>query len=234
MTDALVIADAYEWLRSVRELAPPDARERLAALRARHPHVQLRLVWEAREAAHACHYDLLIELADGSVVSLACSPADATPWALGRAQRASSYEVVRVNGRSIDAPTAMGLLDAIWGELRVLHRLVDFALIEEAAEMWGLAASADELQAEVDRFRAERGLTTVEATEAFLRARGLPLAMLERLVESAALERRLRERVAADGHDFSTWLDDRRRRATITWFWGPTHLARNQDGGLVF
>src|SRR6185503_13706314 len=92
------VADTFEWLRAVsREgLRPEAARSRLALLQTRQPGTKLELLWEEEPYDRFVHYDVLLDLPDGTL-SLSFCPARAVPWPLRGAHRWSDADLVRVN-----------------------------------------------------------------------------------------------------------------------------------------
>ncbi|GAA4212203.1 TIGR04500 family putative peptide maturation system protein [Microbispora amethystogenes] len=193
-----LLNDALAFLRRVSGAEPADARRLLGDLRAGHPDVPMRLVWQRDHPGGSHHYDLLITAPDGTV-SVAFAPARAVPWPLRGSQGAGEQVVVRVDGVDVRMEQAMAVLDGLWGDSSLAARLVNAALVEQELEREPVELSAEELQEAMDAFRRARGLLTVRATRDWMAERGLDHASLETIVHQEAAIARLRRRVAADG-----------------------------------
>ncbi|MEU8196734.1 TIGR04500 family putative peptide maturation system protein [Microbispora amethystogenes] len=193
-----LLNDALAFLRRVSGAEPADARRLLGDLRAGHPDVPMRLVWQRDHPGGSHHYDLLITAPDGTV-SVAFAPARAVPWPLRGSQGAGEQVVVRVDGVDVRMEQAMAVLDGLWGDSSLAARLVNAALVEQELEREPVELSAEELQEAMDAFRRARGLLTVRATRDWMAERGLDHASLETIVHQEAAIARLRRRVATDG-----------------------------------
>ncbi|WP_327048109.1 TIGR04500 family putative peptide maturation system protein [Microbispora sp. NBC_01189] len=193
-----LLNDALAFLRRVSGAEPADARRLLGDLRAGHPDVPMRLVWQRDHPGGSHHYDLLIPAPDGTV-SVAFAPARAVPWPLRGSHGAGEQVVVRVDGVDVRMEQAMAVLDGLWGDSSTAARLVNAALVEQELEREPVELSAEELQEAMDAFRRSRRLLTVRATRDWMAERGLDHASLEMIVHQEAAIARLRRRVAADG-----------------------------------
>lgn len=108
----------------------------------------------------------------------------------------SEVTAVEVNGEAVSlAETMRGAKCA--GLLQFVERAVDAALVRQAAGRRGIEATDDELQAEADRFRAERELFDAEATEAWLAHSRLSFADWEAWLEERITTRKLRDALTA-------------------------------------
>jgi len=165
---------------------PEEALERLHGLRTRLPGVELELVWDRETLADRPAYDLLISDDEIGTVSLALTDRG-LPFPLRGMQRWREAAVLRVDGRLMLVQDVLMLLDAAWGETRVLERLVDIMVLRRELERTPYAASDgvrdDQLQRGVDDLRRRHGLMTPDATERWLAERGQTIAGLEALVE---------------------------------------------------
>jgi putative peptide maturation system protein len=178
---------------------PPQTGELVAALAADFPALRFELVWEREPYAGQVHYDLLIFTGDGESISLNVCPKQTLPWPLRSAVRASEGDLVRVGQRTVRIPDAMGYLDFLWQERRLVSRIVDTAIIDAELEARPIAVDDDALQAGMDDFRGQRGLLTAEATEAWLDRNCLTYERLEQLVELDCQIARLRRRITEEG-----------------------------------
>jgi putative peptide maturation system protein len=191
-----VLYEAAELLRAAiaEKLEPAQARERVDALRERHPGTRPRLLWQREEYDGSLHFDLLLRHHDG-VVSLSWCPDDGLPWPLRGVQRGSEMLLLRVNGVELGVADAVGFLDLLWREAPLRDRLVDSCLVREELDADGRALSDEELQAAADAFRRARGLLTAEATRAWMARERLTDWQFEELVAHQAAVAALRERV---------------------------------------
>ncbi|MEV4454545.1 TIGR04500 family putative peptide maturation system protein [Microbispora sp. NPDC049633] len=192
-----LLTDVLAFLRRIGDVEPAEARRLLGGLRAEHPGVPMRLVWQRDHPGGSRHYDMLISAPDGTV-SVAFAPARAIPWPLRGSHNAGEQVVVRVDGVDVKMEQAMAVLDGLWGDSSLAVRLVNAALVEQELERDPIELSAEELQNAVDAFRRARGLLTVEATREWMTERGLDHATLEELVRQEAAIAGLRRRVTGD------------------------------------
>ncbi|MER5620256.1 TIGR04500 family putative peptide maturation system protein [Streptosporangium sp. NPDC002544] len=205
MTSETVTADllgrALRWLRELGGTGPDEARKGLEELRAHHPGVGMRLVWQREAATGDYHYDLLLPAADGTV-SLAFAPDRGIPWPLRGSQRSGEQVVLRVNGTEMTIEQTISTLDVLWNDTGLLTRLVNACLIEQAVATAGDDELSDaELQVAMDAFRRARGLLTASAVEAWMAERGLTHARLEQIVTVEASVAALRRRVVGERVD---------------------------------
>ena len=198
-TSPSLLDDALDFLTGLAadDAAPMAARERLDALRARHPAVRLRLVWQREEYDGSLQYDLLIIRADGDVVSLAFCPDRALPWSFRGGHRASERLLLRVNGIPMEIDQAIACLDFLWDEAPLADRLVTACLLRQELEEMPVTLGAEELQEAMDAFRRARGLLTAAATGEWMARRGLSHGGLEQLVAVEAAVAALRRRETA-------------------------------------
>jgi putative peptide maturation system protein len=201
MSDDLqrALAEVLDCLMDlVREgVRPEEARARLNQLQREHPATALDLVWEEEPYDGSTHYDVLLHRSGRGTVSLSFCPEGTLPWPLRGARPASERCLVKVNTTSMELDQALACLDFIWDEVRLLNRLVDSCLIQEAVSEVPLELSGRELQHALDSFRRAHRLYTAEETYRWMEHRGLSQAQLERLVGDQAMIARLRERVTA-------------------------------------
>jgi len=191
------LGDGLAWLldRWRSQMPPEEARRCLVGLQAAHPWLDIDLVWEREDCSGTVHYDLLIRPGGEGTVSLSFCPDRAIPWPLRNAFRANDSWIVKVNGRVIEAQTAMAALDVIWGKTDLVQGIVNLALIEEAVTRRGLTVSDVRLQQAMNAFRRSRGLLSKAGTERYLEAHGLTQRDLEFRLEWQLLEGQLREEV---------------------------------------
>lgn len=192
------VLGTLEYLMSLSrdEVRPGEAKSRMRELRQRHPETELELVWEEEAFERAVHYDALLQLQEGTV-SLSFCPARALPWPLRGVHRWSEADLVRVNHAVLKVDQAIACLDFVWNEARIMDRLVNVCLIEQALEKDPVHLSAVEVQEAVDGFRRARGLCTAEATFRWMERHGITPEHLESLATDQAVVAKLRERVTA-------------------------------------
>jgi putative peptide maturation system protein len=199
MSDPLhQLPEALDYLKAlIREgVGPAEALARLRALRQRHPDTEMELVWEEQAYDSSLHYDLLLRRPGEGTVSLSFCPDRVLPWPLRGVQRLSDRQIVRVNNTVLDVSQAIACIDFLWDEARVVNRLVNVCLVQEALQNNPVELSAEELQTAMDSFRRARRLFTAEDTRRWMERRGLTHEKLERLVGDEATVTKLRDRVA--------------------------------------
>jgi putative peptide maturation system protein len=201
MMDSLqqAVLHTLDWLMILdREgIRPETARERLRDLQAQHPDTRLDLVWEQEAFDGSVHYDALLRLPEGGTVSLSFCPDRALPWPLRGVHRWSEADLARVNGRVLKVDEAMAILDLFSEDARLVDRLVNACLIQEALEKDPIELPDAELQEALDAFRRARRLYTADETRRWMERRGLTHEKLEHLVAGQAVVAALRDRVTA-------------------------------------
>ncbi|MCT9929249.1 TIGR04500 family putative peptide maturation system protein [Planotetraspora sp. A-T 1434] len=194
-----MLTQATAVLEEIAELGPEEARERLRGLREAYPDHRFRLVWQREAHDASLHYDLLITRPDRSTLSLSHCPDRGLPWPLRGARAASgNMALLRVNGISMELDRVVAALDFVWDELRLADRLVAACLLEQELQEAPITLSDAELQEAMNAFRRAKGLTTAEATYAWMERHSLSHSALEDMVAGEAAVARLRERVTAD------------------------------------
>jgi putative peptide maturation system protein len=202
MTESLreALPGVLEWLIRVseRQLPPDDARSELAGLRRQHPELGLELLCAEEPFDGSLQYDLILRRAGAGTVSLGYCSEQALPWPLRGAHRWSDADLVKVNRQLLKVAQAIACLDFLWNEVRLVERLIDVCLIQEALEAEPVELSDADLQQAMNAFRQARGLQRAADTRRWLERNGLSHERLERLVTGEALAARLRERVAGE------------------------------------
>jgi putative peptide maturation system protein len=193
------VLDTLEWLMVVsqEELRQEAAGTRFQVLRLQHADTPLELLWEEEAFDGSVHYDALLRLPEGGTVSLSFCPERALPWPLRGVHRWSEAHLARVNQRVLKVDQAIACLDFHWNEARLVERLINVCLIQEALEQEPIELSDAELQQAMDAFRRARRLYTAGETRDWLERHGSTHEKLERLVANEAVVARLRERVTA-------------------------------------
>jgi putative peptide maturation system protein len=191
MTDFL-LALSREAIR------PREAQARLRLIQQRYPDITLDLLWEEQTYDRSPHYDLLLRLSELGSFSLSFAPLRTLPWPLRGVQRWRDVDLVRVNNVVLDVAQAVSYLDTIWGETRIIDRMVNTCLIQEALEKDPIELSDAELQRAMDGFRRARRLYTVEETQRWMERHGMSHTQFEGYVADEALVAKLRDRVTAD------------------------------------
>jgi putative peptide maturation system protein len=201
MTDSVhqaVAATLDELIALVRDAARPgEAQARLQAIRKWYPHTRIDLVWEEEPYDGAVHYDALLRRPGEGTVSISYCPDRVLPWPLRGARRWSERDLLRVNQQVLEVGQAIGCLDFVWDDRRIVDRLVNVCLIQEALAKGLFQLTDDELQEAMDGFRRARGLYTAEETLRWMARRGMSHEQLEAYVRDDATVAALRRRVTA-------------------------------------
>src|SRR5581483_7540265 len=113
--------------------------------------------------------------------------------------RWSDADLLRVNHKTLQIDQALGCLDFLWEDRRLMDRLVNVCLIEEELAREPIQLTDAELQQAMDGFRRAHRLFTAEATFQWMERRGMTHAQLEKYVADEAIVALLRERVTAGG-----------------------------------
>jgi putative peptide maturation system protein len=150
------------------------------------------------EADGTPSYDVVLPLARDVTVSIGAAAGPATPWALRGAQRWTDAYLVRVDGLELKVGEAMGLLDFVWGDRRLIEKLVDQCIIKREIMRRRITVTDEEVQVAQDRLRWSNRLLTIEATEAWLERHGMTHATLEKWSEDIALSTRLRALIGTE------------------------------------
>jgi putative peptide maturation system protein len=132
------------------------------------------------------------------------------PWPLRGVQRWTDRELLRVNTTAMRVDQAIACLDFIWDDRRIIDRLVNACLIQDALAREPIELSDEELQQAMDGFRRARRLYTAEETRRWLARRGMTHEQLEEYVGDTALVARLRRRVT-DGRVDAYFTANRER-----------------------
>lgn len=191
---------AQRWLQRLALEQPPPAQAlaQIADLRRQIEPTLPEVFWRREGVDGRWAYDLLLHCGDVGTFSLAYTPKDAGPAVLREVRSMRDNAVVRVNQESLDVEATLAMLDFVWTDSRLLQRLVDECLVLAEIRRRALCPSKEALQAALDEFRRRRGLLTVEATEAFLAARGMTAAQLEAHVETECVTHDLKRIIAAE------------------------------------
>jgi putative peptide maturation system protein len=104
---------------------------------------------------------------------------------------------VRVNQRPLKVDLAIACLYSLWDEVRLVERLLNTCLIQEALEQEPIELSGAVLQQAMDAFRRARRLYTAGETREWMERHGITHEKLEQLIASQSIVNRLRERVTA-------------------------------------
>jgi putative peptide maturation system protein len=92
---------------------------------------------------------------------------------------------------------AIGCLDFIWQEERIIDRLVNLCLIQEELEKNPIDVSDDELQDAMDAFRRGRRLYSADETVRWMERQGISHEKLERLVHDEVVVKKLRDAITS-------------------------------------
>jgi len=201
MNDTLqqALTETLEYLLILTRdnIQPQEAKTRLRLLQQRYPDTRMDLLWEQEAYDHSVHYDLLLRLDERGTVSLSFCPDRALPWPMRGTHRADEQTLLRVNTTQLPVDQAIACLDFIWDEARLVDRLVNTCLLQEALDKDPLELSDAELQCAMDAFRRAKKLYTAEETYRWMKRHGMTHQELERLVADEARIVRLRDRITA-------------------------------------
>jgi putative peptide maturation system protein len=156
----LAVADTLEFLQALQHesIQPAGARERLQALRQRHPELALNLLSEVEAYDQSVHYDVLLRNGDDGTVSLSYCPERATPWPLRGVHRWSDADLLRVNAYVLKVDEAIAFLDFVWDEAPITAQLVNQCVMREEFEREPIVLTDAEVQEAFDQFRAAKKL----------------------------------------------------------------------------
>lgn len=111
--------------------------------------------------------------------------------------RWSDAELVRVNNIVLRVDQAIAYLDFISYEARMIDRLVNICLIQEALNKDPIELTDSELQLAMDGFRKEHRLSKIEEIDRWMERHSMTRERLDCLVANAASIAKLRNRVTA-------------------------------------
>ncbi len=192
--DEVMLAVIDELRTLARERIPPaQATPRMRELTRRHDRARVELLFEPDAYGDTCHYDAVIDDADGAVTIRYC-PDRGLPFLLRGAERLSDRDLVRVGDQVLKIRDAMALLDFVWSERPLMKRLVDVCLIEAELARHPVELSDEQVQDALDRLRADNGLESAAATLRWMAERGMTHEALERYACDQAAILALRER----------------------------------------
>lgn len=196
----MALADTLEYLLALQRdgVKPKGARERLQALRARHPELGIDLLSEEQAFDESFHYDVLLRDAGRGTASLSWCAESALPWPMRGVHRISEGDLVSVNATYLTIDRAIAYIDFIWDEAPITERIVNSCLIEEELQRSPIEVTDAELQEAMDAFRATKGMFTAQDTHAWLERRGMTQEALESLVAEQVLLRKVRERAVGE------------------------------------
>lgn len=184
--------DALDFLRAAQGLPLATVQHQFRDLRARHPGVELELLWERQS------YDILLRPPGGGTISLGYAADHTVPWLLRNACHSHECDVATVNSRLIDIQTVVGYLDIVWNDARLLDQMVDDQLIDEAVEQLGIEPSREDIDAAVLEFRTARGLFRADDAIRWMHDHGITQERLEWIVSRDSAARALRRHVVTD------------------------------------
>ncbi|EME21416.1 TIGR04500 family putative peptide maturation system protein [Rhodococcus triatomae] len=205
-THSTLLSDALGLLRRL-DPGEAGAERALEPLRACHPGNRMRLLRHREAVDESAHFGLLITEPGAGTTTLSWTPERAVPWSLRGSQRTAESMLLRVNGEPLAIEEAMGYLDVLWEETRLLDRLVTMCLVRQELAERPVYLDREALQHAMDAFRRARGLLTPDATDEWMRERGLGIDALEDLVEREAAIAGLKARILAERPVDRTELD---------------------------
>jgi putative peptide maturation system protein len=197
LQQALIDAFDYLMTSTLEGARPEEARARFRLFHEQHPKTEMELIWEEEPYDRSIHYDILFHLAGEGTVSLAFSPERSLPWPMRGVQRLNEGDLVRVNNVLLNVSQAIVCLDFIWGEARIINRLVDACLIQEVLDKDPIQLSETELQFAMDGFRRAHKLYRAEDTRRWMERYGMTHKQLEHYIADEAIIVKLRDRITA-------------------------------------
>jgi putative peptide maturation system protein len=191
-----LVDDAVALLVRLRtERASVDAAwAAILELRERHPGRSIELVWERESYSPAIHYDILLELAAGTLSVSYCADEE-VPWPTRGLQRVSESLVLRVNGDPVHISQVVTSLDYAWQQLHIGRHLIDMSLIDQEIRNRKIELSDEQLAAALDEFRRARRLFAASSVEQWMAEHGLSPAQLENHLRQDVARRELRRQV---------------------------------------
>ena len=201
MNDTLTrtLASSLEFLQSLARdgARPEEAKQRLRLLQDNSLGIKPDLLWEEEAYDQSVHYDILLHLDQAGTVSLSFCPDRAVPWPLRGVHRWDDAVLLCVNHTVMRIDQAIGCLDLIWNEDRIINRLINVCIIQEELEKNPLELSDDELQYAMDAFRRVNRLYKAEDTLRWMERQGMTQDKLERLVADEVIVGKLRDKITA-------------------------------------
>jgi putative peptide maturation system protein len=191
--------EGFNYLQSIvaQKVQPDAARSQLHLLRERHPDLSVDLLFQEEPYDRTIHYDLLLHEVGLGSLSLSFCPERTLPWPLRGAHSSREQDLVRVNDVLLTVGDAIAQMDFIWNEHAIATQLIDKGLIFQELQENPVDLTEVELQTAMNNFRIMHQLFTVEATQQWMKNRGLTHERFESLVEDYASVAKLRNRVAS-------------------------------------
>ena len=186
------VHEVVELLQSFAGAPRADVEPALSALRSRNAPLAIHLVNEHDGYTQRREYGALVRAPGGETAYVTVRAPSATPWLLQQVHRWREGDLLRVDEYVLSVVDAVGALDGLFAQPRVQARLVDLCILRREITARGITVGDAEMQAAVDELRRAHGLLSVEATERWLRDRGIPYAELERHAQFHAQTKRLR------------------------------------------
>lgn len=184
--------------------------------------LHVELLWDVEPYDATVHYDLVVSDDRGVTTSMSVTVSDGLPWPLRGAQRVGDTALVDVDGELVTVADAVAMLDGLAavadGGGDVAGRLVD-ACLRRPLVRAGIAAMAPaERETATAAYCRRLGIDgDAERTE-WCRVHGVDAHGLTDRACAAVVSTRL-ERHGVDGLPLADWLAERRRDASVRWFW---------------
>jgi putative peptide maturation system protein len=191
--------EGFSYLQSIvaQKVQPDAARSKLHVLRGLHPNLSMDLFFQEEPYDHTVHYDLLLhEVGEGSL-SLSFCPEHTLPWPLRGAHSSREQDLVRINDVLLTVGDAIAHMDFILNEQDFATQIIDKGLISQELQENPIDLTDAEMQAAMNDFRILHKLFTANATQQWMKDRGLTHERFETLVKDYASIAMLRKRVAA-------------------------------------
>jgi len=162
---------------------PKEMQARLAKI---HGPMPSHLLCEQEGFDGRHHYDVLMHLPDGGMVSMSYAPPDTLPWPMRGVHRHSESQLLRVNGTTLQFSQAVAALDVVWKDTRLARKLVDMCLLQDYFARHPIQVPDAQLRDTMDAFRRTHQLFTVAQTQAWMAQEGWTQERLETVITDLA------------------------------------------------
>ncbi|KST61837.1 TIGR04500 family putative peptide maturation system protein [Mastigocoleus testarum] len=193
------LEDVFAYLMQLHQdnIHPKVARKRLRRLQQQYPNTEINLLWEEESYDYSVHYDVLLRHPGEGTVSVSFCPDRALPWPMRGVHRWHDADLVKVNNTVLTIEQAIGCLDSVWDEPKLVNRLLNACLIQEELEKNPIELTDSELQLAIDGWRRAHRLYTSEDTYRWMSQRSMTHTQLEQYVTTEAVVAKLRDKVTA-------------------------------------
>lgn len=192
--------EGFNYLQSIvtQKVQPDTARSQLHVLREHHPDLSVDLLFQEEPYDRSIHYDLLLHEVGLGSLSLSFCPEQTLPWPLRGVHSSREQDLVKVNDLLITVGDAIAQMDFILNEHALATQIIDQGLIFQELQENPIDLTDAELQAAMNDFRIMHQLFTADATQQWMKERGLTHERFEALVKDYASVAKLRKQVTAE------------------------------------